>query len=315
MHTACFSIAAVERDTGLSKDVLRVWERRYGFPVPERDGNGERLYPVDQVHRLRLIKRLMDQGHRPGKLLTLTPAQLAELAPRRPTEKVERTLSNADDLAELLALLQVHDAASYQQALLQRLARQGLQRFVQDTVAPLTRRVGEAWEDGSFAVFEEHLFTELTKRVLRQAISTLPGGKRSPRILLTSVPEEQHGLGLLMAESVFALEGAECIPLGTQMPLVEICRAAIAHQVDIVALSFSTAFPQRQIGGLLRQLRQELTPEIALWVGGGGVARVAAIAHVQLLATLDDAVVALSRWRADRDNSKPAPARAGEPDA
>ena len=48
-----FNIAAVERETGLSKDVLRMWERRYGFPVPERDANGERLYPAAQVERLR----------------------------------------------------------------------------------------------------------------------------------------------------------------------------------------------------------------------------------------------------------------------
>ena len=49
------SISAVERDTGLSKDTLRVWERRYGFPNPVRDALGERLYPVEQVERLRLI--------------------------------------------------------------------------------------------------------------------------------------------------------------------------------------------------------------------------------------------------------------------
>lgn len=300
MSAACFSIAAVERDTGLSKDVLRVWERRYGFPMPERDGNGERLYPAEQVNRLRLIKRLMDQGHRPGKLLAMPVEQLAELAPRRPAALVKSARPESEDLAELLALLKLHDAASYQQALQQGLARQGLQRFVQDTVAPLTQRVGEAWENGSFEVFEEHLFTELTKRVLRQAISALPGGKRSPRILLTSVPDEQHVLGLLMAEGLLALEGAECIPLGTQMPLVDICRAARAHQADIVALSFSTAFPQRQIGGLLQQLRQDLAPEVALWVGGGGIARVQAIAGVDLLGTLDDAVAALGRWRAGR---------------
>jgi len=58
------SIAAVERDTGLSKDTLRVWEKRYGFPCPERDRQGERSYPIDQVERLRLIKRLLDVGHR-----------------------------------------------------------------------------------------------------------------------------------------------------------------------------------------------------------------------------------------------------------
>ncbi|MCB1912570.1 MAG: MerR family transcriptional regulator, partial [Rhodocyclaceae bacterium] len=64
-----YSIAAVERDTGLSKDTLRVWERRYGFPTPERDENGERLYPGDQLERLRLIKRLLDQGRRPAALM------------------------------------------------------------------------------------------------------------------------------------------------------------------------------------------------------------------------------------------------------
>ena len=77
------SIAAVERDTGLSKDVLRVWERRYGFPVPERDPNGERLYPLSQVERLRTIKRLMDAGHRPGKLLALSETDLDTLANRQ----------------------------------------------------------------------------------------------------------------------------------------------------------------------------------------------------------------------------------------
>ena len=63
------SIAAVERDTGLSKDTLRVWERRYGFPLPHRDALGERSYPFDQVERLRTIKRLLDAGHRPGRVV------------------------------------------------------------------------------------------------------------------------------------------------------------------------------------------------------------------------------------------------------
>ena len=75
-----FTIAAVERDVGLSKDVLRVWERRYGFPSPARDRHGERLYPAGQVVRLRLIKRLMDHGHRPGRLITTPVEELEALA-------------------------------------------------------------------------------------------------------------------------------------------------------------------------------------------------------------------------------------------
>lgn len=296
MNTPGFNIAAVERDTGLSKDVLRMWERRYGFPVPERDGNGERSYSADQVDRLRLIKRLMDMGHRPGKLIATPAAELLALAPRRPLPRAPA--AGDDDLGELLALIRQHDGHGYQQAMQQRLARSGLLHFVQDTVAPLTRRVGEAWEDGSIEVFEEHLFTELTKRLLRQAIAALPGGRRRPRILLTSLPDEQHALGLLMVEALFALEGAECIPLGTQMPLLDTGRAAAAHHADIAALSFSIAFPQRQIPGLLQQLRPILPAGCELWAGGAGVARIAPIAGVVLLPTLDNAVAALADWRA-----------------
>ena len=298
MNSIHFSIAAVERDTGLSKDVLRMWERRYGFPTPERDSNGERTYSGQQVDRLRLIKRLMDLGHRPGKLIASADEELNTLVSRRSVRQASPASATDDELSVLLQLIKQHDAAGYQQAMQQRLARQGMQGFVQDTVAPLTHRVGEAWEDGSFEVFEEHLFTELTKRLLRQAIANLPGGLRSPRILLTSVPDEPHVLGLLMAESLFTLEGAECIPLGTQMPLLEIGRAAVAHQADIVALSFSTAFPQRQIPALLQQLRMVLPAETGLWVGGGGVARLAKMDGVLLLNSLEMALAAIAEWRA-----------------
>jgi DNA-binding transcriptional MerR regulator/methylmalonyl-CoA mutase cobalamin-binding subunit len=297
MNTPNFNIAAVERDTGLSKDVLRMWERRYGFPVPSRDNNGERCYPAEQVDRLRLIKRLMDQGHRPGKLIATPPEELGALAPRRSKGPAPEISEGKEELDELLTLIKQHDAAAYQQAMQQRLARQGLQRFVQDTVAPLTRKVGEKWEDGSFEVFEEHLYTELTKRLLRQAIATLPGGRRGPRVLLTSVPEEQHVLGLLMVEALFALEGAECIPLGTQMPLLEIGRAAEAHQADIVALSFSGAFPPRHIPALLQQLRLMLPGKTTLWAGGSGIARLAGNGDAELITTLDGALVALATWR------------------
>ena len=55
-------IATVERDTGLSKDTLRVWERRYGFPNPSRDSNGERVYTSEQFEKLRVLRRLIDSA-------------------------------------------------------------------------------------------------------------------------------------------------------------------------------------------------------------------------------------------------------------
>ena len=297
MKESRFSIAAVERDVGVSKDVLRVWERRYGFPVPERDSKGERLYPAGQVLRLRLIKRLMDRGHRPGRLMAAPTDELEALAasPQAAGRAADpEEVSSGLDM--LLGLVQQHDGVAFVQAMHQRLARQGLRLFVQDTVAPLTAQVGTAWERGRLQVYEEHLFTELTARVLRQAIAAVPGGQE-PRILLTTPPKEPHEMGLLMVEAVLSLEGARCIPLGTQMPLPEIVDAVAAHRADVAALSFSAAFPARQARALLEQLRAALPTRTELWAGGAGVQRLATPEGVSCMASLDSAIAAVERWR------------------
>jgi len=291
-----FTIAAVERDVGLSKDVLRVWERRYGFPVPNRDPHGERLYPAAQVLRLRLLKRLMDLGHRPGRLMSTPVEELEALAAGSHDVKAADADAGSHELDELFALVRHHDAAAYLQAMQQRLARHGLRQFVMDTVAPLTVQIGLAWQQGQLQVFEEHLFTELTARVLRQAIATVPGGSE-PRVLLTTLPKEPHEMGLLMVEAMLSLEGAHCISLGTQMPLMEIVDAVAAHQVDVVALSFSAAFPARQTRALLEQLRAALPGPAELWAGGAGVRKLAAPDGVMCMASLDSAIAAVSRWR------------------
>ena len=66
-----YSISAVERDTGIGRDTLRIWEWRYGYPGPQSEAThkGERRYPLSQVQRLQLIRRLLDQGLRPGKIV------------------------------------------------------------------------------------------------------------------------------------------------------------------------------------------------------------------------------------------------------
>jgi DNA-binding transcriptional MerR regulator/methylmalonyl-CoA mutase cobalamin-binding subunit len=279
------SIAAVERETRLSKDVLRVWERRYGFPRPERDAHGERCYPADQVERLRLMKRLMDQGHRPGALAALAPGDLAALA--APERRAPADAPQAGGIAQFLELIRAREPAMLQHALRQALARQGLERFVEQTIAPLTTAVGAYWEDGSFDVFDEHLYTESAQQLLRQAIADLPGARQGPRILLTTVPGEGHGLGLLMAQAVLSLEGAACISLGTETPLLDIARAASAYGAGVVALSFSGSYPRRQVAPVLAQLRQALPIDVELWAGGAGVARLDAVAGVRLLPTLD----------------------------
>ena len=146
---AGISIAAVERDTGLGKDTLRIWERRYGFPQPLRDACGERVYPADQVDHLRLIKRLMDQGQRPGALLRQPMAALSEQFAGTPARV------GADDTVEwIIPLLKNRDVDHLRAELAQRLARDGLERFVIETVSALNRRIGDGWMTGEIEIYE-----------------------------------------------------------------------------------------------------------------------------------------------------------------
>jgi methanogenic corrinoid protein MtbC1 len=266
------SIAAVERDTGLSKDTLRVWERRYGFPMPQRDAIGERAYPLDQVERLRIVKRLLDAGHRPGRVVALPVQalqQLAESTVDHPQRVAESGLG-AGDLRQLVDLIRAHDVPALRLELSRLLARQGVRGFIVDVVAPLNQAVGDAWMRGQLQVFEEHVYSEVVQSVLRQALASipLPLAGTMPRVLLTTLPGEPHGLGLLMAEAVLALEGAACVSLGVQTPVRDIVGAAEALKVQIVAIGFSGCLNLKQMLDSLTELRRELPPSVQVWAGG-----------------------------------------------
>jgi DNA-binding transcriptional MerR regulator len=117
------SISAVERETGISKDVLRKWESRYGFPAPLRDDQGERSYPPDQVARLRLIKRLMDTGLRPSRIVGESVESLDALA--RSSRVTAPSPAGEEVAATTLAMLRGEDPAGLRQRLRRELLSRG----------------------------------------------------------------------------------------------------------------------------------------------------------------------------------------------
>ena len=297
------SIAAVERDTRLSKDTLRVWERRYGFPKPRRDANGERVYPLEQFDKLRLVRRLMDQGFRPGKIIGRSMPELQLLAAGAARPRVADASDLSDEMDRCVDFLAAHRLDELRCSLSQALLRLGLARFVIDVLAPLTTRVGEAWARGRLQVFEEHLYTDVVKSVLRGAIAAVPGARRAPRVLLTTFPQEPHGLGVLMAEAMFVLEGACCVPLGVQTPLPEIIAAASAQKVDIVGLSFTSIVAPNQVVGGLNELRTRLPDAIEIWAGGSSPAlRRRTTQDVRVLDSLAEVGPAVAHWRTRRSS-------------
>lgn len=296
-------IASVERETGLSKDTLRVWERRYGFPNPGRDANGERLYALAQVRALSRIKRLMDRGHRPGKLLALDEAALAALDALGDTRAVTYVDAPLD---EWMRLVRQHDTDGLARQFHSEIAKRGLASFVQDVVAPLITRVGEAWSRNEIGIFEEHLFSEHLKKLFRTTLANMAPQAGSPRVLLTTLSGEEHTLGLLMVEALLTVEDAYPLTLGPQTPIDEIVRAARVKDVDAVCLSFSSAYSSALAAQGLRDLRQALPAAHALWAGGYGIRTLRKpIEGVCLLPEFDDLYACLAAWRQEK-GGKPA---------
>lgn len=264
-------IRQVERETGITKETLRKWESRYGFPLPHRDSNGERLYSPEDIHRLRLISGLVSGGHRPSEVVRLSREELVLLHAKYTDTIVPSAAPGL--LGRVLARLQIGDAQGLRQELETVLMQKGLNAFIEDTLPALIDGIGKHWEGGSLAIHQEHLFSEILRSTLQNATHRLRCAPKGPRVLMGTAPEEQHGIGLIMLQSLLTLEGAQCINLGTQVPLIELVGSAQSYCADIVAVSFSLAYTSRRIAPFVLELRSALPAKMALWAGGAGVDR------------------------------------------
>jgi len=294
MNTASIVDATeLERETGLGKDLLRKWRSRYGFPTPLHGADGEYGYPKEQIAQLRLIKRLQNAGFRPNHIVGKSLADLKLLI-----EAVARGGSEAPEspvTQEVLDFLKQFDLDAIDRLLVRERNRQSLQEFIMQTVSPLVTAVGEAWARGEIEVYHEHLCTNVLIRRLFAEIGAAGSGAGSPRIVFATPSDELHVLGLLMAQAVLADQGAECIDVGANVPLSDLEMAVGGTQADILALSFSFAYPQWRVRPILRHLRERLPATVEIWAGGAGAAFIKRPPRgVRVFSNLHDASAALA---------------------
>ena len=268
MNYEYLSIGAVERDSGIARDTLRIWERRYGFPEPLRNDKGERIYPEGQLRRLQRIRRLLDQGLRPGKVVVLDDADLdlleAELYPDDSTN---------ESIEHILNVLQSSDGSELEETLSHIYQQQGMEAFITETVIPLLYTVGERWAKGKLQIFEEHLMSEVLTRFLNSEISSLQINTRKPRVLLATLPGEEHTLGLLMFAALLSARNINVTNLGGEVPLGQIVLAVDRLNADVLGLTFSAAYKYENIRSNINELRDSIPENVDLWLGGEGVKR------------------------------------------
>lgn len=288
-------IQAVERETGVSKELLRMWERRYSFPNPERDAQGDRIYPQVQISKLRLLRRLIDNGFRPGKIIGLDIPELENLLRSR----YSNTLESAPEIEkELLATLKSGDMHQIRDYLSHQLIKMGLQSFILEFLQYASPIVGDAWMRGEIEIHEEHIYTEQVQNLIRNAIGGLRAPTSTPRVLLTTPPEENHSLGVLMVEALLRLDSVDAVCFGPLMPVREIVQGVQKNRIDIVALSFSASYPASKAIEFLEEVRFRLPMSVEIWAGGSSLrGSRRSVEGVEIFQDLESIRRAMQAWR------------------
>jgi len=278
------SIKVISELCDIPMGTLRAWERRYGFPAPARTGSNRRLYSIEQLARLREIRRALDQGYRPGDVIAFSAEQIQSLLDGAAGARTAPQGQPIGDVRALIEILLRDDAQRVEDELRLAAAALGPKRFVTDVAQPLAVAVGQAWATGELSVRHEHLMTECLSTQLRALLATHVPAQGSPTIVLATLPDEPHTLGLQMVALYVAVAAASPRLLGASTPPEQILAAAHAFRARAVGIALTPSGDLTEKRKHLRQLARALPTSVALWVGGPGAEALASVsARIELL--------------------------------
>jgi DNA-binding transcriptional MerR regulator len=260
------SIGDLAELCGIGESTLRAWERRYGRPQAERRPSGHRRYSREDVTWLRRVAEALTRGGRPAQIVRLDETQLDAFLGAK-----NRAATDSDLTDRMLEWVQDFDGARLRRSLREAWNRMTPLEFLDQRLAPLLDAVGRAWADGRLEIRHEHFLSEVVDDLLRSLRERMTESSAGPLVLLATLPDEQHALGLQMAATALVAQGGRPRVLGVNSPIEQIVAAAAEMRVRGVAISVSLSSGGVASDKLLAALRKALPPEVGLAAGGEGM--------------------------------------------
>ena len=263
----------VSERTGLSADVLRVWERRYGVVVPGRSPGGQRWYTESDVARLRLLARAVERGRSISTVAHLSDEALAQVVLSEEATQLARTTPHAlaaqPYLADAIGAVESLNGPNLESTLRQAAMQLSMDELLDGVLTPLTHTIGDRWHAGQLSAAHEHLATTVIRRLLSWITQQHAPAPDAAAIVVTTPAGQVHELGAKFAAATAAANGWRVVYLGPDLPARDIATAATASGASAVALSLVYPTDDPLMDGELRALRAAL-PDTRLVVGGAG---------------------------------------------
>ena len=291
-------IRVVARRTGLNPAVLRAWEKRYGVVEPSRTEGGQRLYSDEDVLRLSLLHRAVEEGRSISQVAPLSTEELEVLVREDEAERGSFGVPEPLEGPSAGIILERAQRAvdRMEPGELERILTRGAMAFpvptvIDEIIVPLVATIGSAWRAGQMGPAHEHLATVEIRRFLEWMLGTVNMGEGAPVLVAGTPAGERHELGAILSAVSGAAEGWESVYLGPDLPAEEIAMAALRLEAEVVTLSCIDPRLEEEFPKEIRKVRDRLPADVQLVVGGPVVAsneEVLGMGGVEVLASFQD---------------------------
>jgi MerR family transcriptional regulator, light-induced transcriptional regulator len=237
-------IGELSRRVGVSPEVLRAWERRYGVLRPIRSDGGFRLYSSADEERVRRMLALQQQGLSPAVAARTAAAEDGEAATAAPADGLRSAFGDALDRFDEAAANRAFDRA---------LGTLTLDTLLREIVLDYLNDLGDRWSAGLASVGQEHFATNVIRgRLLGLARDWGQGG--GPLALLACPPGELHDLGLICFGLALRARGWRIAFLGADTPVDTLRQTADDLHPALVVLTATSAQRFTRVRAELRGL-------------------------------------------------------------
>jgi DNA-binding transcriptional MerR regulator/methylmalonyl-CoA mutase cobalamin-binding subunit len=249
-------IGVVARRTGLTPELIRAWERRYGAVEPGRTETRRRFYSDADIERLLLLRRAVSTGRGIGQVAGLSNDELHSLIADEPFLSLCLSAAQRLDVHDLEMQLERASVALSRLNLLEKL------------LVPLMHRIGDLWQKGDIRPIHEHMASAVVRSFLGSMRGAYHLSATAPHLVVTTPVRQLHELGALIVAATAASEGWQSTYLGPDLPPEEIAAAAVQKGARAVAISIVYPPDDPLLLDDLKKLRRLLPSTTELIVGG-----------------------------------------------
>jgi methanogenic corrinoid protein MtbC1 len=264
-----YNTAAVVQRTGVPATTIRAWERRYGYPTPERDAGGQRLYSERDIEGIRWLADQTAQGVAISRAVAMLRSGYGGPQPAASGAAATAPRSFASLRSDVLNALLALDARRAEAVLQEAFALFSIEDVCLRLFEPLLIEVGDRWHAGELSVAAEHYITSFIRSRLFALLHAYQRPEiEGPMVFTACAPAEWHEIGIVLVSIFLARRGVAVRYLGPNLPLDALAELVAQQHPSVVALSAQSRDTARALRGAAELLSQGASPHPRVVFGG-----------------------------------------------